>query len=100
MIVARVTPSIYLTKSRTIIAPTFKRYLNAPPSTGAETNDAFLEPVEGRPGVSYLSLNRPKAKNAVGLSDHLWQTYLITPYLDLSSNARSTFGKGDGIVFC
>lgn len=70
MLLARVSPTTNLAKSRVVVNLSFKRFLNAPPAAErvpvAEIRDAFLEPVSGRPGVSYLSLNRPKAKNAVG----------------------------------
>ena len=69
MLVARLSPTTNLVKSRAVVNLSFKRFLNAPPALervpGAEIRDAFLEPVPDRPGVSYLSLNRPKAKNAV-----------------------------------
>ncbi|QRV87454.1 enoyl-CoA hydratase/isomerase family protein [Ceratobasidium sp. AG-Ba] len=68
MLAARIAPTAHLTKSRYTVSLTFKRFLNAPSSRPqAETHDAFLEPVEGRPGVSYLSLNRPKSKNAISV---------------------------------
>ncbi|CCO30600.1 methylglutaconyl-CoA hydratase, putative [Rhizoctonia solani AG-1 IB] len=65
MLLARVATTICSTASRSTVAP-FKRLLNAP-AANAESQDAFLEPVEGRPGVSYLSLNRPKARNAISV---------------------------------
>ncbi|KAG8747426.1 hypothetical protein FRC10_001097 [Ceratobasidium sp. 414] len=68
MLTARIAPTVHLAKSRCAVGLTFRRFLNAPPSTAkAETHDAFLELVEGRPGVSYLSLNRLKSKNAISV---------------------------------
>lgn len=66
MILTRIVSNTCLVKPRLTVTPILRRYLNAPPPvTNAETQDAFLEPADGRPGVLYLSLNRPKAKNAV-----------------------------------
>ncbi|CAE6443642.1 unnamed protein product [Rhizoctonia solani] len=67
MLLARVASTICSTVPRSAVTPTFKRLLNAPAANNAEPLDAFLEPVEGRPGVSYLSLNRPKARNAISV---------------------------------
>ncbi|KEP55708.1 enoyl-CoA hydratase [Rhizoctonia solani 123E] len=67
MLLARVASTLCFAVPRSTVTPTFKRLLNAPAANNAESLDAFLEPVDGRPGVSYLSLNRPKARNAISV---------------------------------
>lgn len=77
MLVTRASPAKNLIKSRSVINLSFKRFLNAPPAAErvpvAEVRDAFLEPVLDRPGVTYLSLNRPKSKNAVCVVSGLYK---------------------------
>ena len=58
-----------LTALRSVrVACTARRYIQTGQTpANSSTAEAYLEPVQGRPGITSLLLNRPKAKNAISL---------------------------------
>ncbi|KAJ8473508.1 hypothetical protein ONZ45_g16265 [Pleurotus djamor] len=46
----------------------FRRFATSATRFSAEAKQAFLEPVPSHPGITWLSLNRPKSKNAISLT--------------------------------
>ncbi|KAI9066420.1 hypothetical protein FKP32DRAFT_387111 [Trametes sanguinea] len=49
------------------VAGSARRFIQTGATGSANAAEAYLEPVQGRPGITALLLNRPKAKNAISM---------------------------------